>query len=61
MLQDRLAPQSIPNSNSAGVKGSESRAWGRFFCTASYSKTASVNVKLHRGGGGQRHHPYRQQ
>ena len=58
MLRDQLSPQSKPDSNSAGVKGSESCAWGGFFCTAGYGKTASVNVKLHRGGGGQRHHPY---
>ena len=58
MLRERLAPQSKPDSNSAGGKGSESRAWGGFFCTASYGKKASVNVKLHRGGGGKRHHPY---
>ena len=57
-LRDQLSPQSKPYSNSAGVKGSESCAWGGFFCTAGYGKTASVNVKLHRGGGGQRHHPY---
>ena len=59
MLRDRVSPQSKPNSNSTGVKGSESRAWGGFFCTAGYGKTASANIKLHRGGGGQRHHPYR--
>ena len=40
MLRERLAPQSKPDSNSAGGKGSESRAWGGFFCTASYGKTA---------------------
>ena len=59
MLQDRVSPQSKPDSNSTGVKGSKSRAWGGFFCTAGYGKTASANVKLHRSGGGQRQHPYR--
>ena len=59
LLRHRVSPQSKPDSNSTGVKGSESRAWGGFFCTAGYGKTATANVKLYRGGGGQCRHPYR--
>ena len=51
MLRERLAPQSKPDSNSAGGKGSESWAWGGFFCTASYGKKASVNVSCTAGKG----------
>ena len=59
LLRDRVNPPSKPNTNSAGVKGSELRVWGGFYCTAGYGKTASTTNKLYRGGGGQRHHPYR--
>ena len=59
LLRDRVYPPSKPDSNSTGVKGSESRVWGGFFCTTGYGKTASNTAKLYCGGGGQRHHPYR--
>ena len=59
LLRDRVNPPSKPNTNSAGVKGSELRVWGGFYCTTGYGKTASTTNKLYRGGGGQRHHPYR--
>ena len=59
LLRDQVNPPSKPNTNSAGVKGSKLRVWGGFYCTARYGKTASITNKLYRGGGGQRHHPYR--
>ena len=59
LLRDRVYPPAKTNTGSTGAKGAESRVWGGFFCTAGYGKTASTTAKMYRGGGGQRHHPYR--
>ena len=58
-LMEQQSPRGKkPERHSINI-GQEIRSWGSFFCTVGFGKTAGTTHKMQRGGGAQRHHPYR--
>ena len=60
MLQERLAPQSKPTSNSAGGISTESR-YGASSALPATARPQAPTSSCTEGGGGQCHNPYRRQ